>query len=177
LQSAVAVLLHRMGAGDDVPLGTPATGRQDEALHDAVGMFLNTLVLRTDLSGHPTFRGLLERVRRSDVAAFAHAELTLDDVVDEVNAVRAAGRNPLFQVMVSQQIRPEGTGELLGLRTRLDDQVLDTAKFDLEIVFIERSGAAELDAAVRYSADRFDRTTVADLTRRLVRLLAAAAAD
>ncbi|QBI54649.1 non-ribosomal peptide synthetase [Streptomonospora litoralis] len=177
LRAAVALLLHRMGGGADIPLGTPATGRGDEALHEAVGMFLNTLVLRTDLSGRPTFRELLERVRRSDVAAFAHAELPFDDVVAEADPVRAAGRNPLFQVMVSHQSRPEGTAELLGLRTRLEDRVLDTAKFDLEIVFIERPGAAELDCAVRYSADRFDRTTVADLTRRLVRLLAAGAAE
>ncbi|WP_157036479.1 non-ribosomal peptide synthetase, partial [Streptomonospora alba] len=174
LRAAVAVLLHRMGAGSDLPLGTPAANRADEALHDAIGMFLNTLVLRTDLSGAPGFRTLLERVRDRDLAAFANAELPFDDVVEELNPPRAAGRNPLFQVMVSHQRRPEGTDGLLGLRTRLDDRVIDTAKFDLEVVFIERPGAEELDAAVRYSADRFDRATVADLTRRFTLLLRAA---
>ncbi|MUL43446.1 amino acid adenylation domain-containing protein [Streptomonospora sp. PA3] len=177
LRAAVAVLLHRMGAGADIPLGTPASGRTDEALHDAVGMFLNTLVLRTDLSGAPGFRDLLERVRAFDLAAFANADLPFDDVVEALNPPRAAGRNPLFQVMVSHQTRPADTEGLLGLRTRLEDKVVDAAKFDLEIAFIERPGAAELDAAVRYAADRFDRATVADLTRRFTLLLAAALED
>ncbi|MDA0567788.1 amino acid adenylation domain-containing protein, partial [Streptomonospora sp. S1-112] len=176
LRAAVAVLLHRMGAGTDIALGTPATSRTDAALHDAVGMFLNTLVLRTDLSGDPAFSDLLARVRDADLAAFAHADLPFDDVVEAVNPARAAGRNPLFQVMVSHQTRPAGAEGLLGLRTRLEDQVIDTAKFDLEFVFIDRPGAAAVDGAVRYSAARFDRATVEELTRRLRLLLAAATA-
>ncbi|NYI93924.1 amino acid adenylation domain-containing protein/non-ribosomal peptide synthase protein (TIGR01720 family) [Streptomonospora nanhaiensis] len=177
LRAAVAVLLHRMGAGTDIALGTPATSRTDAALHDAVGMYLNTLVLRTDLSGDPGFADLLARVRAADLAAFAHADLPFDDVVEAVNPPRAAGRNPLFQVMVAQQTRPAGTDRLLGLRTRLDDQAIDTAKFDLEIVFIDRPGTGRLDGAVRYSAARFDRATVEGLADRLRLLLAAAVAE
>ncbi|WP_239648865.1 condensation domain-containing protein, partial [Nocardiopsis chromatogenes] len=177
LRSALAVLLHRMGAGDDIPLGTPVTGRSDEALHDAVGMFLNTMVLRTDLSGDPGFAALLERVRAADLAAHGNADLPFEDVVDAVDPVRAPGRNPLFQVMVSQQTRPDGAEDLFGLRTRLDDQVIDSAKFDLEFAFIERPGRDGLDAVVRYASALFDRATVEDVAERFTRLLGALVAD
>ncbi|MDA2808972.1 non-ribosomal peptide synthetase, partial [Nocardiopsis suaedae] len=177
LRSTLAVLLHRMGGGDDIPLGTPVTGRSDEALHDAVGMFLNTLVLRTDLSGDPGFAALLERVRAADLAAHGNADLPFEDVVDAVDPARAPGRNPLFQVMVSQQTRPDGAEGLFGLRTRLDDQVIDSAKFDLEFAFIERPGRDGLDAVVRYASALFDRPTIEDLAERFTRLLGALLAD
>ncbi|TMZ63639.1 hypothetical protein EMG21_29600, partial [Klebsiella pneumoniae] len=125
LRAAVAVLLHRLGGGADIPLGTPATTRTDAALHDVVGMFLNTLVLRTDLSGRPSFRDVLARVRTADLAAFANADLPFDDVVDAINPARSLGRHPLFQVLVSHQVRPDLGGGLPGLRMRLDDQVID----------------------------------------------------
>ncbi|MDT0303829.1 non-ribosomal peptide synthetase, partial [Streptomonospora wellingtoniae] len=178
LQSAVAVLLHRMGAGDDIPLGTPSTSRTDEALHDAVGMFLNTLVLRTDLSGDPGFGEVVERARAFAVSAFANADLPFDRVVDALNPVRAAGRNPLFQVMVSHQTRPELDGGLFGADAAVDDAVSRTAaRFDLEFEFVERPGEDGMEFAVRYAADRFDAETVRDLGDRLLRLLAAGAVD
>ncbi|MFW5419111.1 amino acid adenylation domain-containing protein [Nocardiopsis sp. CNT-189] len=176
LQAAVAVLLHRMGAGDDVPLGAPATGRTDEALHDAVGMFLTTLVLRTDLSGRPGFAELLGRVRRTDLDAFGSADLPFDRVVDAVDPERAPGRNPLFQVMVSHQIRPERTGRILGLETEIDDGAMRTARFDLEFEFVETPGEDPASVSVRYAADMFDPGTAGELAERLVRLLTEAVA-
>ncbi|WP_241485165.1 condensation domain-containing protein, partial [Nocardiopsis potens] len=176
LQAAVAVLLHRMGAGDDVPLGSPATGRADEALHDAVGMFLTTLVLRTDLSDRPGFAELLDRVRRTDLDAFGNADLPFDRVVDAVDPERAPGRNPLFQVMVSHQIRPERTGRLLGLETEVDDGAMRTARFDLEFEFVETPGEEPASVSVRYAADMFDPGTAGELAERLVRLLTEAVA-
>ncbi|WP_344733095.1 amino acid adenylation domain-containing protein, partial [Spinactinospora alkalitolerans] len=177
LRAAVAALLHRLGAGEDIPIGTPATTRSDAAVHDAVGFFLNTLVLRTDLSGDPSFRELLERVRAADLDAFAHADLPFDQVVDAVNPVRSRGRHPLFQVLVSHQIRPDRTDRLLGLRTRLDDLVIHSARFDLEVAFIERPDGTGLDAAIRYATALFDRDTVERFGERLLLLLSGALAD
>ncbi|TDB92303.1 non-ribosomal peptide synthetase [Actinomadura sp. 7K534] len=175
--AAVAALLHRLGAGDDLPLGAPISGRTDEALTDLVGFFVNTLVLRTDVSGDPTFAELLARVRETDLAAFSNQDVPFEAVVEELNPVRSPDRNPLFQVMVGYRNRGGGDVEFAGLDVRPEPVEARTAKFDLVFSFAEDAETGRISCVLEYRSDIFDRSTVATLGERLSRLVAAVAAD
>jgi len=177
LQAAVATLLTRLGAGTDIPLGSPIAGRSEPALDDLVGFFLNTLVLRTDTSGDPTFRELLARVRESDLAAFSHQEVPFERVVEKLNPPRSLARHPLFQVMVVHLPAAGGASalELPGLTCRAAPVEQRTAKFDLSFDLVEDPGGG-MHGFVEYRADMFDEVSVRSLARRLLRLLRAVAA-
>ncbi len=173
-QAALAVLLAKLGAGTDIPIGTAVAGRSDPALEDLVGFFVNTLVLRTDVSGEVSFEELLRRVRERDLAAFAHQDVPFELVVDALKPARSLSRNPLFQVMLVAQAEQTLPGAVV-------EQVeTGTAKFDLLIDYRERYDAgvpAGIEAAVEYSEDLFDRATASGIADRLRRVLAAAVAD
>ncbi|MFI5800202.1 amino acid adenylation domain-containing protein [Streptomyces sp. NPDC051677] len=179
VQAGLAALLTRLGAGTDIPLGTPVAGRADETLDDLIGCFLNTLVLRTDTSGVPTFRELLARVRESDLAAYAHQELPFEQLVEALNPPRSTARHPLFQVMLA--FRP-GTAEphldLPGLAGRPLPVETGATKIDLTFNLGELrtpDGSPDgIEGILQYSADLFDRGTAEDLAARLERLLRAA---
>ncbi|MGW1275066.1 condensation domain-containing protein, partial [Streptomyces sp. NPDC002491] len=177
LQAAVAALLTRLGAGEDIPIGSPISGRTDAGLDDLVGFFLNTLVLRTDTSGDPTFRELLARVRECDLGAFDHQDVPFERLVEVLNPARSLARHPLFQVMVVH-LRDGGqdTG-LPGLDARRDDVTQTTAKFDLSFDFVERGDGSGTDGVLEYSADLFDHATARSFADRLRRLLHAVTAD
>ncbi|MDT0378187.1 amino acid adenylation domain-containing protein [Streptomyces sp. DSM 42041] len=184
LHAALAATLTRLGAGTDIPLGTPVAGRTDQALDDLVGFFVNTLVLRTDTSGNPTFRTLLNRVRDTDLTAYAHQDLPFDRVVEDLNPARAAGRNPLFQTMLVLQNEQatDAPGAQLGELTASWEPVgTGEVKFDLTFAFTDRRAAdgapAGLALGLEYAGGLFDRADAAALAARTARLLAAATAD
>lgn len=172
LHATLAALLTRLGAGTDVPLGTVVAGRTDEALSDVVGFFLNTVTLRTDTSGDPTFSQLLRRVRTSDLAAFDNQDLPFERVVQELNPDRL-GMHPLFQVMLNVQDDPISAFELPGLSAIAaagDDQLDGTpAQFDLEFVVFD--GPAGMRGVLRYDAQLFDHATAERIASQWLRLL------
>ncbi|WP_086851675.1 non-ribosomal peptide synthetase, partial [Amycolatopsis kentuckyensis] len=175
LQAALAALLTRLGAGTDIPLGTPVAGRSDHALEDLAGFFVNTLVLRTDTGGDPTFRQLLDRVREADLAAYAHQDLPFEHLVELLNPPRSLARHPLFQVMLAVYHAGSEPERLLGLDAAYRDTGLRQAKFDLSFDLVETADG--IDGDLEYSLDLFDEPTARTLTERLVRVLAAVVAD
>ncbi|MFF2043980.1 amino acid adenylation domain-containing protein [Kitasatospora sp. NPDC058170] len=181
LQAALATLLSRLGAGTDIPVGTPIAGRTDEALDDLVGFFINTLVMRTDLDGDPTFDELLGRVQDSGLGAFANQDIPFERLVEDLAPTRSMARHPLFQVMLTLQNNTTTQLHLPGLTaTALPSGELP-AKFDLDFQFGElfdgQGRPAGLQGAITFAVDLFDRATVTVMGRRLTRVLRAAVAD
>ncbi|KAA9373059.1 amino acid adenylation domain-containing protein [Microbispora cellulosiformans] len=180
--AALAVLLAKVGAGTDIPIGTAIAGRGDAALEDLAGFFVNTLVLRADLSGDPSFEDVLARVRETDLAAYAHQDVPFERLVDELNPTRSLSRNPLFQIMLAVQNATPPTWNLPALQvSSAQPSSEEVARFDLSVTLVERrdeAGApAGLGGGVLYAADLFDESTAQALARRLVRVLEQVASD
>ncbi|WP_416971231.1 non-ribosomal peptide synthase/polyketide synthase [Streptomyces sp. 4F14] len=176
LQASLAALLAKLGAGHDIPIGTPVAGRTDEAADDMIGFFVNTLVLRTDLTGDPTFAELLGRVRTTALAAYAHQDLPFEHLVEELNPTRTLAHHPLFQTMLALQNAPLGAFELPGLRATADLVPTRTAKCDLTFNLTEHPDGG-LTGTVEYSTDLFDPGTVRSMAERWLRVLRTVVAD
>ncbi|MBY8882684.1 amino acid adenylation domain-containing protein [Actinacidiphila acidipaludis] len=179
VQAALAATLTRHGAGTDVVLGTVVAGRDDEALDRLVGFFVNTLALRTDTSGRPSFGELLERVRDTDLAAYAHQDLPFDRLVEHLNPQRSAAHHPLVQVIVQVQAAEDEPGDgspLAGTAVGLDTGM---TKFDLTLSLRELKDASGapggLAGVLEYATDVYDAATAELLAGRLARLLREAA--
>jgi amino acid adenylation domain-containing protein len=180
LHAGLAVLLSRMGAGTDIPLGAPVAGRTDEAVHDLIGLFVNTMVLRADLSGDPGFGELIGRVRETVLSAQARQDMPFERLVEVMNPVRSPSRHPLFQVLIGDEIIPV-EWELPGLRARAEPVPAPNSKFDLTLGVRPQHGdggaPAGIQASFEYATDLFDHATVRALASRLTRLLRQAVRD
>ena len=108
LQAVMAVVLHRVGAGEDVAMGTPIAGRSDQALDDLVGFFVNMWVLRVGVNAH-RFSDVLEQVRQKALDAYGNQDVPFELLVEQLNPARSAAHHPLFQVAMAFQnnVRPE----------------------------------------------------------------------
>ncbi|MEU2427898.1 AMP-binding protein, partial [Streptomyces sp. NPDC007851] len=181
VHAALATLLTRLGAGTDIPIGTPTAGRSDEALNDLIGLFVNTLVLRTDTSGDPTFSDLLARVREHHLAAYDHQDVPFDRVVEAVNPPRSANRNPLCQILLQVNTTRGAALDLPGTQTEAVVPPLNGAKFDLNFgirAAVDEDGRpGPLRAHVEFAVDLFDARTARGLFDRLVRVLEGVSVD
>ncbi|MEY2244025.1 amino acid adenylation domain-containing protein, partial [Streptomyces sp. BF23-18] len=168
-QAALAVLLHHLGAGNDLTIGSPIEGRPDEQLEDLIGFFANTWVLRVDLSHNPSFGDLLEQVRERALAAYDNQDVPFEHLVELLDPERTTAYQPLFQVMLAWQfVWPEI--EMPGLRGTLVWPGTETAKFDLFLNIVpDPSGRAY--GRLEYATELFDHATAESLVDRYVRVL------
>lgn len=181
LQSGLAALLTRLGAGTDIPIGSPIAGRNDDQLTNMIGMFINNLVLRSDTSGSPSFRELVDRVRRSDLMAFENQDIPFEQLVEHLNPSRVSGRHPLFQLMFAFQNTPDPILDIPNLSTKVEIMNTGSAKFDLTLELREHrtnEGAPNgIHGWFEYNKALYDEETVECLAGWYIKLLESAAAD
>src|SRR5215203_119010 len=150
--------LHRYTNQTDILVGTAIANRNRAEIEGLIGFFVNTLILRTDFSGRPTFRELLRRVRDLTLGAYAHQELPFERIVEELQPVRDLSRNPIFQVSFNLQNAPLQELELPGLALRTQEFETLTTRFDLECHVWDVAGG--LQGFLFYSTDLFTEATI-----------------
>ncbi|EZH74456.1 hypothetical protein ATO12_11855 [Aquimarina atlantica] len=164
LLSAFKVLLSRYSGQEDICVGTPVANRTQSELEDMIGFFINTLALRSDLEGNPSFKEVLERVKETTLDAYDHQLAPFEKVVDKVIATRDMSMSPLFQVMFVLQNTPK-VKDLEFSKTRVSTYEYEetTSQFDLTLTAVEESGGISLN--MTYCTALFNKDTV---TRMLV---------
>ncbi|MFD5634323.1 amino acid adenylation domain-containing protein [Streptomyces sp. NPDC127077] len=176
VQTGLAVLLSKLGGGDDIPVGSPIAGRTDEALADLVGCFVNNLVLRVDLSGDPSFADLLTQVRGKALAAYEHQDAPFDVLVESINPDRSAAYRPLFQVMCGWQNFAKPVLDFPGLDVELQQAL--TTKTMVDLFFsMNTDDSGALYGDIQYATKLFDRDTVEAMAERFARVLQQMVAD
>ncbi|MBV9494203.1 MAG: amino acid adenylation domain-containing protein [Acidobacteria bacterium] len=159
--AALKTLLFRTTGQTDVVVGSGIAGRNREELEPLVGYFVNTLALRTELSGNPTFRELLDRIKETTLGAYGHQDLPVERLIEELQVDRSLGHSPLFQVMVFFQNMPHQRLDLPGITLtplQMDEINSATARTDLAL-FVEQNDD-RLDLLLEYSTDLFEAETV-----------------
>ncbi len=169
LLAAFQTLLMRYTSQEDIVIGSPIAGRNRAETENLIGFFINTLVLRTDLSGDPTFRELLGRVKELTFGAYEHQDVPFEKLVEELQPERSLSRNPLFQVMFTLLNAPGQSLELPGLTLRPLPADSGTSQFDVALAMYD--GEEGLRGAFGYITDLFDAATVARMVRHFHTLL------
>ena len=165
LLALLEVLLSRLSGQDDLTVGTPIAGRRHEEVEGLIGLFLNSLALRTDLGGDPSFADLLDRVRTTALEAYAHQDVPFERILEEVLPERDLSRTPLFQVFFNMLNLPTAAIELPGVTLEPHRVPQAHAKFDLTIYAREDDDGISLDLV--YNADLFDRPRMEELLGQL----------
>jgi len=167
--AAFQMLLSSYSGQEDILVGSPIANRDRAELEGLIGFLVNTLVLRTDLSGNPTFTQLLTRVREVVLGAFEHRDLPFEKIVSELRPERTLTRSPIFQVMFGQQSAPSWPVNLRGLTMKSLEIDTGATKFDLTLFLIEDDG--ELQLRFEYNTDLFDSQTIARMLDHFQTLL------
>jgi condensation domain-containing protein len=175
LLAAFQCLLHYETRLDDIVVGTDVAGRTRPETEGLIGLFVNQLVLRTNLSGNPTFRALLGRVREVALEAYAHQDVSFEQLVAELAPERSLSRNPLFQVMFMLENTPIATLELPGLT--LTPLAVDNGTVHFDLIFILRETPDCLRCAIQYNTDLFRIATILRMSGHFERLLEAVVDD
>ncbi|WP_107656874.1 non-ribosomal peptide synthetase [Nocardia suismassiliense] len=171
LQSALAVLLFKLGAGEDIPLGSPIAGRTDEALADLVGFFVNTWVLRATVAPATSFAEVVAQVRSKALAAYENQDVPFELLVELLNPARSAAHHPLFQVSLAFQNNALPTLRLPGVGFEPYPASIAASRFDLFFNVADAPAGDPWSGFVEYSTDLFDRSTVESMVHRFVRIL------
>ncbi|WP_260395805.1 amino acid adenylation domain-containing protein [Rhodococcus sp. KBW08] len=179
VHAVFAALLARLSATSDIVVGTPVSGRGEASVDDLIGMFVGTVVLRTDVDSEQTFSSLIDQVRDRDLSAFGHVDVPFERLVDVLKPVRSQSHSPLFQVALAYEYVEDTAFELPDLRVSALEFDVTPAQFDLALTLFESvddAGEATADSvAVRgsltYATDLFDRSTVESVAEKFVMLL------
>jgi non-ribosomal peptide synthetase component F len=175
LLAAFQVLLSRYSGQTDIVTGTVVAGRNRQETEPLIGLFINTLALRTNLAGDPSFSELLRRVREVCLGAYAHQDVPFDKLVEELQPDRKSGRSPLFQVTFGLQNAPLGSLELPELELEILNLENDHSRFDLTVWLMERGG--RLMGEMTYNKDVLEEPTIKTMRRRYETLLASVVRD
>ncbi|HET6230713.1 MAG TPA: amino acid adenylation domain-containing protein [Longimicrobiaceae bacterium] len=176
MMAAWQVMLAKLSGQDDVVVGTPIANRTRGETEPLIGYFANTLALRTDVGGDPSFREVLGRVREATLGAYAHQDLPFEKLVEELKVPRDLSHSPVFQVMFSyQDVAIRGAEAAEGLAVSGDTATLGTAKFDLTLALMDHGG--EVVGALEYASDLFDAATAERIAGHFATVLAAVTED
>jgi amino acid adenylation domain-containing protein len=174
--AAFAVLLGLYTGREDIVVGTPVAGRNRLELEALIGLFLNTLVLRVDLRGDPSFRDLLARVREVAVDAYSNQDVPFDRLVEELRPERNLGRNPLFQVLF-QFVKPHSEDGVARATVDLESVPFERGTAILDLSFHLWDSASGIAALIEYSTELFEAATIERLFNHFVELLSAVIAQ